>query len=331
MSDTDAAPATVLTVAEVAAHRGAPLYLFVGVSTGGSAVHQAFPSWAPLFAPGAVLRGVDLPETDDPAPFRDLVTAMRNNPDVHGAVVTSHKLRLYRACSDLFDRADPLVGLTHEVNSLDTRDGVGAVARDAQSLAVLDAPLGGAHGPAAPALCLGSGGSAIALLLRSRLDITATLAAGRAVLMPDDQTGPLTIVGRRAAALAEIDEVAQRCGIPADGFATQLAGEPAQYAELCAAAAPGTVIINATGLGKTAPGSPLPDATAFAPGTVAWDFNYRGPLTFLAQAREAGVATEDGWLYFLAGWSCALAAITGREAAGLLAAVSEVSRTSRPA
>ncbi|GAA2011121.1 hypothetical protein JL107_03400 [Nakamurella flavida] len=321
---------TVLTVPEVAAHRGAPLYLFVGVSTGGSAVHQAFPTWAALFAPDAELRGVDLPETDDPAPFRALVEAMRDNPDVHGAVVTSHKLRLYRACSDLFDRTDPLVGLTHEVNSLDTRSGVSAFARDAQSLAVLDAPLGGAAGPAAPALCLGSGGSAIALLLRSRLDIEATLTAGHAVPMPADRTGALTVVGRREAALAEIGEVAERCGIAADSFATVLARDPAQYAALTSAAAPGTVIINATGLGKTAPGSPLPDAAAFPTGSLAWDFNYRGPLTFLAQAREAGVPTEDGWLYFLAGWSCALAAITGGDAADLLAAVSRVSDPFRP-
>jgi shikimate 5-dehydrogenase len=44
---------------------------------------------------------------------------------------------------------------------------------------------------------------------------------------------------------------------------------------------------------------------------VAWDFNYRGPLTFLHQASEAGLPTEDGWDYFVAGWAAALAAISG--------------------
>jgi len=77
-------------------------------------------------------------------------------------------------------------------------------------------------------------------------------------------------------------------------------------------ARPGTVIINATGLGKLAPGSPVDGAEAFPEGVLAWDFNYRGPLTFLEQARAAGVAVKDGWDYFLAGWTAGLAAIGGQ-------------------
>ncbi|HEY5457006.1 MAG TPA: hypothetical protein VIJ96_16195 [Acidothermaceae bacterium] len=38
-----------------------------------------------------------------------------------------------------------------------------------------------------------------------------------------------------------------------------------------------------------------------------------GPLTFLRQASQAGLATEDGWEYFVAGWAAALAAIGDRE------------------
>ena len=65
--------------------------------------------------------------------------------------------------------------------------------------------------------------------------------------------------------------------------------------------------------------------------SVAWDFNYRGPLTFLSQARHAGVATEDGWDYFVAGWSAALAAITGRNLTpGLLGRAAGSARAARP-
>lgn len=78
------------------------------------------------------------------------------------------------------------------------------------------------------------------------------------------------------------------------------------------------------------PGSPLSSPSALAPGTLAWDFNYRGPRTFLEQARQAGVAWEDGWDYFLAGWSAALAAIGGTQlTADVFESIKDASATLR--
>jgi shikimate 5-dehydrogenase len=43
---------------------------------------------------------------------------------------------------------------------------------------------------------------------------------------------------------------------------------------------------------------------------VAWDLNYRGDLAFLDQARAAGhVRVEDGWVYFLHGWTQVIAEV----------------------
>jgi shikimate dehydrogenase len=313
----------VLNAGQVRAHHGPPLVLFLGISTAGSLAHRTFPGWSQLFCPGAVMRGIDLPEDAGPEAFRDLMAAMTASPGVLGAVVTSHKLRLFNACGDLLDDAEPLVALTHEINSVDTREGVRAFARDPQSLdIILDGigrpdgdGAGGGGGPAPrPALCIGAGGSAIALMLAMRLDITGTLAAGRPVLRAGRAArGPLTIVGRDQASLDNIRAVRDRCGIPGEGVALRLAPDAGAVAGCVRSAAAGTVVCNATGLGKTSPGSPLPDLAAFPPGAVAWDFNLRGPLTFLSQARQAGVATEDGWDFFVAGWAAALAAITGTE------------------
>ena len=326
----------LLDAGQVRAYRGPSLVLFLGISTAGSLAHQTFPGWSQLFCPGAVMRGVDLPDDASPAEFRDLVAAMTANPRVLGAVVTSHKLRLFNACSDLVDDAEPLVALTREINSLNTRDGVRAFARDPQSLDIIldgiGAPAGrggGPHGrgggprgrgggPPGPAprpmLCIGAGGSAIAVMLAMRLDIAGTLAVRQPVLRTGPAArGPLTIVGRDQASLDNVRAVQDRCGIPGAGVAFRLAPGAGAAAGCLQSAPPGTVVINATGLGKTAPGSPLPDLAVFPPDAVAWDFNYRGPLTFLDQARQAGVATEDGWDYFVAGWSAALAAITGRD------------------
>jgi shikimate dehydrogenase len=339
----------LLSAGQVRAYRGPSLVLFLGISTAGSLAHQAFPGWSRLFCPGAVMRGVDLPDGASPAGFRELVTAMTANPRVLGAVVTSHKLRLFRACQDLLDYAEPLVTLTQEIAGIDTRDGVRAFARDPQSLdIILDGiggpvvqngggprePSGGPRGVGPrPVLCIGAGGSAIALMLAMRLDIAGTLAAQRPVLRAGQAArGQLTIVGRDQEALDIIRAVQNRCGIPRDAVGLLLAPGQDAAARHVGSAPPRSVVINATGLGKIAPGSPLPDRAAFPPGAVAWDFNYRGPLTFLDQARHAGVASEDGWDYFVAGWSAALAAITGRELTPeLLSRAAQSARPFRPA
>jgi shikimate 5-dehydrogenase len=46
---------------------------------------------------------------------------------------------------------------------------------------------------------------------------------------------------------------------------------------------------------------------------MAWDFNYRGDLVFLDQARNQQRARhlhiEDGWTYFIHGWTRAIAEV----------------------
>ena len=77
---------------------------------------------------------------------------------------------------------------------------------------------------------------------------------------------------------------------------------------------PGSLVINATGLGKDAPGSPLSEAARFPERAVAWDLNYRGDLVFLDQARaqrdhKMALQIEDGWTYFLYGWTQVIAEV----------------------
>ncbi|MFT4219280.1 MAG: hypothetical protein QM611_02010 [Microbacterium sp.] len=305
----------LIGVDELAKYDGDELYLFVGISTAGSSVHDAFTLWAPMVSPGAALRGVDIAEDAEPEVFRRLVRSMRDNPRVAGAVVTSHKLRLYRAVADLLDSADPFVSITHEINSLDTRRGrIAAYARDAQSLdIVLDTTGAGEPRPRRPFTCLGAGGSAIALMLAMGLDVTESLDTGRAVSRRGPAArGALAIVGRRPEALQEISAVRERAGLTSMALELVLAGDPQEFTAAANATPVGGVIANATGLGKLDPGSPVITADGFAPDTLAWDFNYRGPLTFLQQARAAGVPAVDGWDYFVAGWAAALSAITDR-------------------
>jgi shikimate 5-dehydrogenase len=76
---------------------------------------------------------------------------------------------------------------------------------------------------------------------------------------------------------------------------------------------PSSLVINATGLGKDAPGSPVTDRGIFPENGWVWDFNYRGDLLFLEQARaqkkRRNLNLEDGWLYFIHGWTRVIAEV----------------------
>ena len=76
---------------------------------------------------------------------------------------------------------------------------------------------------------------------------------------------------------------------------------------------PGSIVVNATGLGKDAPGSPLTDAAIFPENGMAWDFNYRGELVFMdqakAQQKSRNLHIEDGWIYFIHGWTRVIAEV----------------------
>jgi hypothetical protein len=57
----------------------------------------------------------------------------------------------------------------------------------------------------------------------------------------------------------------------------------------------------------------LTDAAEFPRCGFAWEFNYRGDLVFLRQARAQQaprqLRVEDGWIYFLHGWTRVIAEV----------------------
>ena len=89
--------------------------------------------------------------------------------------------------------------------------------------------------------------------------------------------------------------------------------DPRQNDALLAGLPDGSVVINATGMGKDRPGSPITDEGRLPRNGVAWELNYRGELDFLHQAlaQEARqhLVVEDGWLYFLHGWTQAISRV----------------------
>jgi len=285
-----------------------PTVLFLGVSTAGSTVHRAFPAWLD----GRVdLVGVDAPLRTPPERFRGFAEHVAGTPAVLGAVVTTHKLALFDACRALPVTWHEPAGALAEVNALARTSGGGLAghatdaAASARAVEELDI--------ASPAqvLCFGAGGAAIAIACA-----LADLAPGSRVTVSDVDRG-------RLAHLAAVTG-----GLPV-AVETRAVSAPQDNDALLRRAPAGVVVVNATGLGKVEPGSPLTAAARFPDGAVAWDLNYRGPLTFLAQAaaqRDRGIRAADGWRYFLHGWSTALQAILGPDAADLPARIAATPR-----
>ncbi|MEO8243790.1 MAG: shikimate dehydrogenase, partial [bacterium] len=67
--------------------------------------------------------------------------------------------------------------------------------------------------------------------------------------------------------------------------------------------------------GKDAPGSPLSWDGRFPDQGIVWELNYRGDLVFLDQANAQKDArhlqVEDGWTYFIHGWTQVIAEVFG--------------------
>jgi shikimate dehydrogenase len=89
--------------------------------------------------------------------------------------------------------------------------------------------------------------------------------------------------------------------------------DPQKNDEIMLAMQPHSIVINATGMGKDTPGSPVTDQGLFPLNGIAWEFNYRGELDFMHQAltqtESRKLRVEDGWLYFVHGWSQVVAQV----------------------
>ncbi len=283
-----------------------PTMYFIGVTTGKSSINKVFPLWMEVLdRPEVVLRGIDHPMHDDPERYRASVAQIKDDPLSLGALVTTHKIDLYNAARDMFDYFDPYAQITGELSSISKLDGrLEGHAKDPITAGLsLEAIIGdgyfgrtGGH-----VLCLGAGGSAVATLLHL-------------INKPDaaDRPARFVVVNRSAGRLEHMRAMVAQLN-------TDIAVEyihnadPTANDRLMAALPDHSIVINATGMGKDSPGSPITDAGVFPRRGIAWEFNYRGELDFLHQAERQAerreLTVEDGWIYFVHGWSQVVAQV----------------------
>jgi shikimate dehydrogenase len=268
--------------------------LFIGVSTPGSSIFELFPRWTPILGLDARIVGHDVPLGAPAEAFRSVVSDVAADPDIRGALVTGHKVELFRHAADLFGKLDENARLCREVSCISKRDGalVGhakdpiTAGRTLGEFLPPGWPAGGAH-----ALCFGAGGAGTAITVH---------------LLCREQPAHVVATDRDSQRLAALEGVADELGRASD-VRLEHVGSAEESDALLAALPPGSLVVNATGLGKDAPGSPISDVAVFPDRAVVWELNYRGDLRFLEQARRRQHAQaldiHDGWRYFLHGWA----------------------------
>lgn len=272
---------------------------FVGVSTASSSIMQVFPKWAEALGLDAALVGLDLPLDATREQYRDAVTLMRDDDDCMGALVTTHKIALHDAAHDLFDELDDFATQVAEVSSISIRSAgpgkprqVHGAAKDplTAGLSLEEELSPDFFSRGGEVLCLGAGGAGTAI---------GWYLAGR-----EDRPGRMTFVDVDERRLMHLREVV-KTHVPEANVVTT--ADTDHTRALLASLPPHSLVVNATGMGKDRPGSPLSQTAVFPHKAVVWELNYRGTLEFLQQARSQKHSQQlhvvDGWRYFIHGWT----------------------------
>jgi shikimate 5-dehydrogenase len=283
-----------------------PTLYFIGVTTGKSSIMKVFPAWAEYLGLGeCAIKGFDFLPHDQPERYREAVAFIKSDPLSLGALVTTHKIDLLRACRDQFEELDEYAAGMGEISCIAKREGqlVGHAKDPITAGLALEAFVPACHWEqtGAEVLVLGAGGSAIAITWY--------------LMKPEhgaNRPRAITVANRSTPRLVELQRIHKALG----------AGLPVQYIHtptpelsdlLVRGLSPGSLVVNATGLGKDAPGSPLTNAACFPRDGLVWELNYRGDLLFLEQARaqqhQRQLRLEDGWIYFIHGWTRVIAEV----------------------
>jgi len=277
-----------------------PTMYFIGVTTGQSSIMKLFPLWArELGLKDAVIKGIDIAIHADPEVYRECVAFIKNDPLSLGALVTTHKIDLFQAASDYFDYIDPYAAMFREVSSISKKDGrLAAHAKDPISSGLaMEAfiPEGYWRKHRGEVFIMGAGGSALA--------ISAYLTDAR---HGDNVPAKITISNRSPQRLESARQLLGqiRTDVP---FEYVLCPTPEENDAVLHKLPPHSLVVNATGLGKDRPGSPLTDNARFPADSLVWELNYRGDLDFMKQAlrqqKDQRLHVEDGWIYFIHGWT----------------------------
>ena len=275
------------------------LMLFIRVTTGGSSIMKLFPVWAEVLGLHAQIEGRDLPIGGAPEIYRGAVAEIRGSDALRGALVTTHKMDIFHHARDMFDDLDEHARLCREVSSISKRGSrlVGHAKDPITAGWALERILGDRPTPR-DVLCLGVGGAGTAITVH--------------LLGLQDRPRRIAVTDPNEERITDLQAVHLEMGV-SSGVEYRVIRDTADNDDLLGSMGSGALIVNATGMGKDIPGSPLSDQAEFPEKAILWELNYRGELDFLKLARRSsearGLEMHDGWVYFLYGWAEAMAEV----------------------
>jgi shikimate 5-dehydrogenase len=283
-----------------------PTFYFIGVTTSQSSIMKLFPLWAKaLGLKDVVIKGIDIDIHAEPSVYREVVQFLKNDKLSMGALVTTHKIDLYDAAKDLFDELDPYAQLFGELSCISKRDGklIGHAKDHISSGLAMQAFIPESywekHG--GEVFIMGAGGSAIAIA-SNLLDKKNGSNVPSKVYVSNRSQPRLNSMKRIMKQVNTKVPIEYHLAETADKN-DDLLKELKTY----------SFVVNATGLGKDRPGSPLTNACRFQENSIVWELNYRGDLLFMHQAIEQSetknLHIEDGWIYFIHGWTQVIAEV----------------------
>lgn len=289
---------------------------FIGVTTEKSSIMRVFPKWMEALGVDLKIKGINLPIHADPEAYREVVSFIKGDPKSKGALVTTHKIDLYNAAHDLFDELGPYARSFSELSCISKSEDGETLRGHAKDPITCGMAMEEfipenywKNHPGAEVMILGAGGSAISMcayFLRKEFK--------------GNQPKKITVCNRSQPRLDSLRDICEELGtgdVETDFFLTPNASDNDRVLDRMPE---GSLIVNATGLGKDRPGSPLSDLACFPRNAIVWEINYRGELDFMHQAKrqqeERGLLVEDGWMYFIYGWTQVIAEVIHREIRG---------------
>lgn len=283
-----------------------PTMYFIGVTTTKSSIMKLFPLWAKELGLGnSILKGIDIAIHADSVDYRNAVDFIKNDGLSLGALVTTHKIDLYDSTKDMFYYMDPYAQRFEELSSISKKGGrLEGYAKDPISSGLsLEAfvPENFWSRYGGEVFIMGAGGSALAI---------------SSYLMKKehgDNVPSKIIISNRSK--QRLDSAKQKLEDLNPNVKLEFYECPREEEndKILKTLKPYSLVINATGRGKDTPGSPITDSCEFPENSLVWELNYRGELDFLhqanAQKEQKKLHVEDGWIYFIHGWTQVVAEV----------------------